>query len=295
MPGDETPLSPEGTIKTDGRNAAASPRGFSVLHGSKSGHPLVWMVPSPSQSAVIRELGARVPIIGIRPIQPSSGESPPTLQELGSRYAQVIMRAQPVGSIRIAGYCIGAVLAREAALELSVQGREVSSVVMIDPPDPAETRASFPAATFGARCRRIVRKLAYHAGRVRRLGARDAWRYLRASLRGIGARMNYQRSRRAHEAAIRGEGQIPERYRDSYHVSVAAFQSSIPRVYPGRTAIIRPTDVPAGAFEQPDSRWAQLLGAKVEVEHASGSSDSMWKDDNSVPLAHCILACLHEQ
>ena len=59
---------------------------------------------------------------------------PPTLEAMASDRFAAVLSAQPEGPYRVAGYCVGGLIAFEVARMLVASGRQVDLVAMIDPP-----------------------------------------------------------------------------------------------------------------------------------------------------------------
>jgi amino acid adenylation domain-containing protein len=60
----------------------------------------------------------------------------PTLQSVAACFCSKIVEAQPAGPYTLGGFCLGGILAYEVAAQLQAAGREVSHLVLIDPPSP---------------------------------------------------------------------------------------------------------------------------------------------------------------
>jgi len=59
--------------------------------------------------------------------------TPPSIEELARGYMPAVLAAQPAGAIRLGGHCNGGLMAIELARQLSVIGREVDLLVLIEP------------------------------------------------------------------------------------------------------------------------------------------------------------------
>ena len=65
----------------------------------------------------------------------SLGEAP-TLEGIAACLLRKILTMQPEGPYTIGGLCLGGILAYEIAFQLQAAGREVSLLVLLDPPTP---------------------------------------------------------------------------------------------------------------------------------------------------------------
>lgn len=261
---------------------------FVRLYAGASKPGLFWLTPDTPQSRVFRHLGSEQQLVCLRSPPVAADRPPPSLQELARFYADSVMEAGVKGPVALTGFCIAAVLAREVAIELQGRGVEIRAVVMIDPPDPAESRAAVSGTPLGHRLRVALRRIGLHLGRIVKLGPRGGLEYVRGSLHGIWKRIHYQRSKRAHEQAMAsGQGTDPA-YTDDYLLSVAAFMNASPRVWDGRATIIRPTDAPWGVFDYPNLRWRELIRGGVEIVEVPGSSDTMWQEPAVSAMAQAV-------
>jgi acyl-CoA synthetase (AMP-forming)/AMP-acid ligase II/thioesterase domain-containing protein/acyl carrier protein len=83
---------------------------------------------------LLNRISADQPIFLVPPHKLQSDEAPHSIQEMASDRLSLIEQAAPCGSIRLGGYCNGALLAYELAQLLTQRGRAVEVVIMIDPP-----------------------------------------------------------------------------------------------------------------------------------------------------------------
>jgi thioesterase domain-containing protein len=211
-----------------------------------------------------------------------------TLIDMAHCYAATIRRLRPSGPYVLVGYCVAATVAREIAGLFVAEGREVDRVVMIDPPDPAETRGRCPPDPLWHRLRFALNRTRFHAGRLLRMGLREQAGYLRSSLHELTRRFTYARTRRVHDDARRSGANLPAALTDNYFASVAAFQNSAPAPVSVPVTLIRPTDVPRGAFEFANRRWASLCIGAWMVAEVTGDSRSMWGGEGASLLCALI-------
>jgi thioesterase domain-containing protein len=64
----------------------------------------------------------------------------PTLERIGACMVNKIRAVQPEGPYILGGLCLGGVLAYEMASQLRAAGEEIRLLVVIDPPNPSNTR-----------------------------------------------------------------------------------------------------------------------------------------------------------
>lgn len=81
-----------------------------------------------------RKLGPEVSLIAVAP-HGAGGESiPPSIEDMAADRLPAILEAQPTGPYRLAGHCVGGIVALETARLLTRLNHEVETVVMIDSP-----------------------------------------------------------------------------------------------------------------------------------------------------------------
>jgi thioesterase domain-containing protein len=106
--------------------------------------PLFLIHPSGGSSLpyipLVRHLDQDQPAIGIDAVGLASGTTPDDADKLVRCYLGAVLRIQPAGPYRLAGWSVGGVFAFDLAVAMRASGRAVSALVLIDsfePPDPA--------------------------------------------------------------------------------------------------------------------------------------------------------------
>jgi len=129
--------------------ATATHRPFFFLHGDYRGDP-IWCL------NVMRDLGPDLPF---HPIMPKELDTPvpPTLEAFAAAHLSELRAVQPDGPYQLGGWCGGALVAYEMALQLVAQGQAVDLLVLM------ETGVASPLE-------RRVRNLVEHVGGLVRLG-----------------------------------------------------------------------------------------------------------------------------
>lgn len=263
---------------------------FVRIYGGQAKNSLFWLTPDAPQSRVFQHLGTDQQLICLRAPPVDTSRRPPDLQELAQFYADSIQQAGVQGPVALTGFCIAAVLAREVALELKSRGLDVRALIMIDPPDPAESKAEVQQTPPVHRVLVSASRIVMHLVRMARLGPRGAVAYLQGCVHGVMKRMSYRQSRLAHEQASNAAQPAASTLSSNYLISVAAFMNSSPRIYDGPAWIIRPTDAPRGIFKYPNLRWEQLIKGGVRFIEVPGNSDSMWQEPAVAEMAKAVKA-----
>lgn len=81
-----------------------------------------------------RKLGSEFSLIAVSPHVPGGESIPPSIEEMAADRLGAILEAQPTGPYRVAGHCIGGIVAFETARLLTNLNHRVETVVMIDSP-----------------------------------------------------------------------------------------------------------------------------------------------------------------
>src|SRR5271156_1004150 len=87
-----------------------------------------------------RKLGSEISLIAVAPHGSGGEPIPPSIEEMAADRLPVILEAQPTGPYRLAGHCVGGIVALETARLLMKLNHQVETVVMIDSPHPSMTR-----------------------------------------------------------------------------------------------------------------------------------------------------------
>ncbi len=81
-----------------------------------------------------RKLGPEISLIAVAPHGSGGEPIPPSIEEMAADRLPAILAAQPTGPYRLAGHCVGGMVAFETARLLMKLNHRVETVVMIDSP-----------------------------------------------------------------------------------------------------------------------------------------------------------------
>ena len=81
-----------------------------------------------------RKLGPEVSLIAVSPHGIGDEPIPPSIEDMAADRLQAILDAQPKGPYRLAGHCVGGIVALETARLLITLDHKVEAVVMVDSP-----------------------------------------------------------------------------------------------------------------------------------------------------------------
>jgi len=79
-------------------------------------------------------LGPEISLIAVAPHGLGGEPIPPSIEAMAADRLPAILEAQPAGPYRLAGHCVGGVVALETARLLMRMNRQVETVIMIDSP-----------------------------------------------------------------------------------------------------------------------------------------------------------------
>jgi thioesterase domain-containing protein len=190
-----------------------------------------------------RALDPDQPFYALAPLR-GRGERPPTsIEEMATRYLEIIRRTRPSGPVALGGYCHGALVAYEIARRVAGT-RPVTTVVMIHP-SPVEPRLAPVDGVVRLWCRlrrrdeaarvaatvRVVQGLKF----VRESTAADlvAWLGRKAS-----ARWRVEPAAHDTDAVARDVSGRDERHdADAWERNIRAVFAFVPRRYQGRVMV----------------------------------------------------------
>jgi oxalate---CoA ligase len=81
-----------------------------------------------------RKLGSGISLIAVAPHGPGGEPIPPTIEAMAADRLAAVLEAQPAGPYRLAGHCLGGIVAFETARLLKNLNHQVETVIMIDSP-----------------------------------------------------------------------------------------------------------------------------------------------------------------
>jgi oxalate---CoA ligase len=84
--------------------------------------------------SLARKFGPALSLIVVAPHGIGDETIPPSIQAMAADRLPAILEAQPQGPYRLAGFCVGGIVALETARLLMAEGHRVEMVVMIDSP-----------------------------------------------------------------------------------------------------------------------------------------------------------------
>jgi thioesterase domain-containing protein/acyl carrier protein len=169
----------------------------------------------------------------------------PDLDSLADHFTEKVRSLQPVGPYLLGGFCMGGLLAYEAARRLTAAGQDVRLLVMVHSCD-----ALVPLRL------RLVRRLL--------LSARYPATFLRSVAGRLGGRRREAQSDLVGEIA---QGQEGNELRGMFHrLALRSLEKYVARPYDGRLTLLEGDRLPERFF--PASIWQTLVRGGVEVHLA---------------------------
>jgi pimeloyl-ACP methyl ester carboxylesterase len=228
-----------------------------------------------------RKLGSEISLIAVAPHGSGGEPIPPSIEEMAADRLPVILEAQPTGPYRLAGHCVGGIVALETARLLMKLNHQVETVVMIDSPHPSMTRIDCKDINGTAANPDIQFTFLGYTFRPRKAVDKyeSVWRRVR-SLIGWLIRMIGGEVSRTQAAHGGGDAAAPDLGPASEDITIPPATPVVDwgfELYEKRLAAYSPTPLPARlrvlASEYDGRGWARLSGDAELVEIPGGHFD----------------------
>ena len=244
---------------------------YIVIHPRGKRQPLFWVQAGLVQTTVLQHLDREQPVYCLNRLKPDPNQRPLTFDEIAAYHIDTLRSLCPQGPYALAGYCICGTIIFGMASQLRAQGETVSALIMIDPVDPAISRAELIREPPLFRLRFHFIRVLFHLQRIKQYSAREKLAYCMGSVRGIMARLRFRRL-----ANVRSDTAAPDKLGEVHASDMWAFSNYAPRPYEGSAVVLRPAVSPPHAYKYPNRRWAQLISGGLEIQEVPGDSNSMW-------------------
>ncbi len=208
-------------------------------------------------------LGNTQPIYGLRSRGLDGSETPHTsVQEIANEFKEEIMRtgSEPC---RLLGICWGGTVALEIARQLKAAGRDVSQLVLFDPPSVRQATTGPGPVESMAIPRFIARRLALYWQDLRQLSGAERWQYIRQ-------RISMIKDIVIKRDVFRGDTDEFNRMkvRDA---NIAALQNYTPKAFDGPTRLLLTTGREDSRSRRGRETWIAALGPACQVTHVPGT------------------------
>ena len=226
-----------------------------------------------------RSLGARQPFHVVTASILRENETPRPVEELARMSVQAIRGMRPYGPYFLAGHCLGAVVAFEAAQQLLAAGETVPRLLLFDAEMPGYPKMAGNWSKYWAEVSRIVRHFDWREARshadslVQLLKQRVTGRFRRRAARfqlGNSVNVNMLNNRRA----------------------IALWQYT-PRDCAVPMVHFMAADHPVSkVLDDPRYGWRDVARGGIEFQSVSGDHESMFSPENAPQLAERIRTSL---
>jgi acyl-CoA synthetase (AMP-forming)/AMP-acid ligase II/thioesterase domain-containing protein/acyl carrier protein len=247
-------------------------------------------------------LGADQPFYGLQ-AQGLNGKDAPhsCIEDMAADYIQEVRTVQPEGPYFLGGYCFGGMVAFEMAQQLHAQGQKVALLVLLDAYAPGYPQllpwvlrvTQRVAYHLWRWARRVKQRVAYHLGNLGQLGPTAKLNYVLEKARNIKTRFETG-IKVVNKSDLGIEDPVLHALRDVQEANMQASTHYVPRVYPARITLFRPSKQPIEYHHNSQMGWAELAGGGLEIYEISGHHHSIIVEPHVRLLAKQLSACLHK-
>jgi amino acid adenylation domain-containing protein len=249
------------------KGTPALPPGVVALRKSGTGHKIFWVHYLNADLANLIGDDQSFFSVGLTAEDFVSLGRAPTLQSIAACFIDKILATQAEGPYTIGGLCVGGILAYEIASQLQAAGREVSLLVLLDPPNPSYLDS----------CDSLARKLhyvQYALRRAERLGPRITFTYVREHLFKYVARSLNLKSTRT------------ERSIAQQMIEAAAFEYR-PRRYDGKVLLLLASERAPHVNFLPG--WEAVIPGNLHTQYVDGHHRELTRAPHARRVADAII------
>ena len=217
-----------------------------------------------------------------------------SFEAMAAAHLAELRSLQPEGPYFLGGYCLGGLLALEAAQQLAAVGEEVALVVLIQTMNPAYARFSPDLTVFQRGWYRATKRVDLEFEYLHQKGAnhilercRRAWDIARA------------RTAIAFDNSTGNSHRQQKRRSLAYTLEMLAIEhekaliSYVPRSYNGPVILFRASKQLSGLMTDYTLGWKGLLKGNLEICEVHGHQETMLSRPNVSLLAEKLTAQLH--
>jgi thioesterase domain-containing protein len=209
---------------------------------------------------------------------------PNPTEKLARHMVSALCEKQPQGPYYLGGFCRDAVFAFEVARQLEMYGHEVGLLVLIEPSSPSHSAR----ARFARGLRRMIFRVVFRFGELRRLGLGEFPGYARSRWKGLKLTLSVVLWRNS--ARIQGlnrQSGSPDLEQTLFDAtrSYKAGQLGCP------TVIFHCKDCPMLSAGDPYFGWRELLTGRSETHEVPGDHDGMFREPSVRVFAEKLRAC----
>ncbi|MGH8057643.1 MAG: AMP-binding protein, partial [Candidatus Entotheonellia bacterium] len=238
-------------------------------------------------------LGPDQPFYGLQARELDGVHPPHTcVEDMAAQYIQEIQSLQPEGPYYLGANCGGGLVAFEMAQQLHAQGQEVDLLALIDAHAPGCHVPLPHAEAFRYRAYRLLQKLDEHWGNLALLDPQEQLAYLGQAVRWLlQSRLRPMMQQITARFAPGNRSSLPSAPGQVISTQPSVLNDYIPRFYPGRVALFRPSKQAARYRHDPQFGWGRLAAGGVEV-HVLPGYHGIIHEPRVRLLAQRLQACL---
>jgi|HubBroStandDraft_6_1064221.scaffolds.fasta_scaffold54081_1 amino acid adenylation domain-containing protein len=226
--------------------------------------------------------------IGMDPRAVEQLKAPYDMEELVRHLISAIREKQPLGPYYLGGFCRDGVFAYEVARQLTIQGQDVGLLVLFEPFYPFQSTA----VRFATWLKRMIIRIGFRFGELRRLGvkqiplyARSRWRNLKVMATDLSWRIS------ALFRSLSSRSHSP----DLEQILFLAASSYKAKPLGCPTIIFRCIGSPTMSAGDPYFGWREFLTGPSESHMVPGDHAGMFREPNVKVLAEKLRTCLKKE
>ncbi|MGO9087691.1 MAG: non-ribosomal peptide synthetase [Candidatus Sulfotelmatobacter sp.] len=217
-----------------------------------------------------------------------------SFEEMAEAHLAELRSLQPEGPYFLGGYCLGGLLALEAAHQLSIVGEEVALVVLIQSINPTYARFRPDLTIFQRGWYRTTKRIDLELEYLRHRGANHILERCRRTWDIALARTAITLDNRT------GNGHSQRKPRSmAYTLEMLAIEHDrarvryVPRPYNGPVCLFRASKQLSGLMTDSTLGWKDVLNGDLKIFEVPGHQETMLSEPNVLCLAEKLTAQLH--
>ena len=274
-----------------------------VIESGKSRRPTLFLVHGMDGDVghwrpLIEHLGSDIDVYGLK-LPEIAGTYQPfsSLEAMAAYHVERIYQTQPDGPYHIAGYSFGGRVALEIAQQLVSAGRPVGLLVAID-------SGPFPQSKYDWKSFSLYRFITnlynWLADDLLKTPLRELLDRVRLKIKTSARRMGLLSRDLPASSPLHSLHSwldlehLSDQRRSLIETNYLAWQSYLPRAYPGRVTLFRARTRPLLHSLSPDLGWAEIAREGVDIRIIAGHHWSIMVEPNVQNLADQLRTCLKE-
>ncbi|MDR3637142.1 MAG: amino acid adenylation domain-containing protein [Isosphaeraceae bacterium] len=277
-----------GALADDGPSAVEprpAPGGLILTLQPEGTRPPWFMVHPPGgivvcYQALAQRLGRERPFYGIRShgLHGDGEALPDRMETMAAEYIKAIRAVQPHGPYHLGGWSVGGLVALEMAQQFLSEGESIALLALLDTTPPAAPGVPSEEDPGGREY-----GLDVSLEELAKLGPDAQLPYLWQHALKLGLIGS--------DVPLGVAQQVLDALKRLFHHHMVLASRYVPRPYPGRITLLRPSDAPFAVATSRDRGWGRLA-AEVDVHFVPGQHHSMVKEPHVRALAKVLEACV---